>query len=75
MERILVTGATNIGKAGVATIVYKWGQQFDENNLVLGWTPTEGEAALRKSQGKSEVELRAEAAKVLPIVLMCERKV
>lgn len=43
------------------------------NYLVLGWTPTEGEVALRKSQGKSEAELRAEAAKVLPMGRMCER--
>lgn len=28
MKRVLVTGAANIGKAGVATIVYKWGQNF-----------------------------------------------
>ncbi len=43
------------------------------NYLVLGWTPTEGEVALRKSQGKTEAELRKEAAAVLPMGRMCER--
>lgn len=33
MERVLATGASNIGKAGVATMVYRWGQEFD--NTVL----------------------------------------
>ena len=31
------------------------------NYLVMGWTPTDGELALRKSQGMSEQELRKEA--------------
>lgn len=43
------------------------------NYLVLGWTPTEGEVELRRSQGITEAELRAEAAKVLPMGRMCER--
>lgn len=29
MDRVLVTGGAQVGKAGVATIVYKWGQNFD----------------------------------------------
>ena len=37
MERVLVTGATNIGKAGVATIIYKWGQQFNSNEIVYDY--------------------------------------
>ena len=42
------------------------------NYLTLGWTPTEGELALRESQGESEEELRARAAGILPMGRMCE---
>lgn len=43
------------------------------NYLTLGWTPTEGEVALRNSQGTSEAELRKQAAVVLPMGRMLER--
>lgn len=43
------------------------------NYLTLGWTPTEGEIALRNSQGESEAELRHRAAEILPMGRMCER--
>lgn len=43
------------------------------NYLTLGWTPTEGEVELRKSQGISEAELRKEAAAVIPMGRMPER--
>ncbi len=43
------------------------------NYLTLGWTPTEGEVALRLSQGESEAELRKRAAEILPMGRMCER--
>ena len=43
------------------------------NYLRLGWTPTEGEVALRNSQGESEAELRKRAADILPMHRMCER--
>lgn len=43
------------------------------NYLTLGWTPTEGEVALRNSQGESEAELRKRAAEILPMGRMCER--
>ena len=43
------------------------------NYLTLGWAPTEGEVALRNSQGQTEAELRAEAAGILPMGCMCER--
>jgi 2-deoxy-D-gluconate 3-dehydrogenase len=43
------------------------------NYLTLGWTPTEGEVALRISQGQTEAELRREAASILPMGRMCER--
>lgn len=42
------------------------------NYLTLGWTPTEGEVALRESQGESEEELRKRAAAILPMGRMCE---
>lgn len=43
------------------------------NYLTLGWTPTEGEVALREAQGESEVELRKRAATILPMGRMCEQ--
>lgn len=42
------------------------------NYLVMGWTPTDGELALRKSQGISEDELRTEASAALPLGRMTE---
>lgn len=47
-------------------------EQIRCNYLTLGWTPTEGELALRESQGITEEELRAEAAGILPMGRMCE---
>ena len=43
------------------------------NYLTLGWTPTEGEASLRNSQGITEAELRRRAADILPMGRMLER--
>lgn len=43
------------------------------NYFTLGWTPTEGEVALRKSQGETEAELRKRAGTILPMGRMCER--
>lgn len=43
------------------------------NYLALGWTPTDGEIALRIAQGSSEAELRKEAAKVIPMGRMNEK--
>lgn len=43
------------------------------NYLTLGWTPTEGEVALRNSQGETEAELRKRAAGILPMGRMLER--
>ena len=48
-------------------------EQIRCNYLTLGWTPTEGEVALRNSQGESEVELRQRAAEILPMGRMLER--
>src|SRR5574344_2037763 len=42
------------------------------NYLVMGWTPTGGELALRRSQGISEDELRKDAAMVIPLGRMTE---
>ncbi|WP_144362889.1 glycosyltransferase [Mediterraneibacter gnavus] len=42
MKRVLVTGGANIGRAGVATIVYKWGQEFDSNKLVYDYLMQRG---------------------------------
>jgi len=42
------------------------------NYLTLGWTPTEGEIALRESQGETEAQLRERAAGILPMGRMCE---
>jgi len=42
------------------------------NYLTLGWTPTEGEIALRNSQGETEEQLRKRAAGSIPIGRMCE---
>lgn len=43
------------------------------NYLALGWTPTDGEVALRVSQGQTEADLRREAAKVIPMGRMNEK--
>lgn len=48
-------------------------EQIRCNYLTLGWTPTEGEVALRNSQGESEPELRRRAAGILPMGRMLER--
>lgn len=42
------------------------------NYLVMGWTPTDGELALRRSQGITEDELRLEASAALPLGRMTE---
>lgn len=47
-------------------------EQIRCNYLTLGWTPTEGEVALRKTLGESESELRQRAASILPMGRMCE---
>ena len=48
-------------------------EQIRCNYLTLGWTPTEGEVALRNSQGETEAELRKRAAEILPMGRMLER--
>jgi NAD(P)-dependent dehydrogenase (short-subunit alcohol dehydrogenase family) len=48
-------------------------EQIRCNYLTLGWTPTEGEVALRNSQGMTEVELEKQAAEILPMGRMLKR--
>ena len=48
-------------------------EQIRCNLLTLGWTPTEGEVALRAVQGMTEAELRKQAARILPMGRMLER--
>lgn len=48
-------------------------EQIRCNLLTLGWTPTEGEVELRKSQGMTEAELREYAASFIPMGRMSER--
>lgn len=64
-------------KGALLTLSNHIGKHYAEdkircNYLVMGWTPTDGELALRKSQGISETELRAEAAKAIPLGRMTE---
>ncbi len=47
-------------------------EQIRCNYLVLGWTPTEGELALRQRQGESAAALRKRAAGILPMGRMPE---
>lgn len=42
MKKVLVTGASNIGKAGVATILYNWGQNFDRDSVVYDYLAQRG---------------------------------
>lgn len=48
-------------------------EQIRCNYLTLGWTPTEGEVSLRRSQGMPEAELRRQASGILPMGRMLER--
>lgn len=48
-------------------------EQIRCNYLTLGWTPTEGEVAFRRTQGISEHQLRKQAANILPMGRMLER--
>lgn len=37
------------------------------NYITMGWTPTEGELELRKSQGLTEADLKEQAARIIPM--------
>ncbi len=64
-------------KGALYTLSNHIGKHYAEDNircnyLVMGWTPTDGELALRKSQGMTVEELHAEAAKAIPMGRMTE---
>lgn len=49
-------------------------EQIRCNYLTLGWTPTEGELALRRTQNESEAQLKQRAAGILPMGRMLDYK-
>ena len=58
MERVLVTGASKIGQAGVATMVFRWGQEFDSNKIIYDYLMQSGlpsqnyQDAIKKKGGR-----------------------
>ena len=64
-------------KAALSVLVTHVAKYYAENKIranyiTMGWTPTEGELALRKEQGMSEEELRKLAAQMIPAGRMQE---
>lgn len=64
-------------KAALSVLVTHIAKYYAEdriraNYITMGWTPTEGELALRKTQGMNEEDLRNLAAKVIPMGRMQE---
>lgn len=57
-------GALSVLTTHVAKYYAEYG--IRANYLTMGWTPTEGELALRREQGMSEEQLRELAAKMVP---------
>lgn len=60
--------------SGLVTHIAKYygENQIRINYITMGWTPTEGELALRKKQGMNEDELRKLAAGMIPMGRMQE---
>jgi NAD(P)-dependent dehydrogenase (short-subunit alcohol dehydrogenase family) len=61
-----------ISKGGVKILAEHLARRYGKyhirsNIIVMGWTPTEGELALRESQGVSKEELVAEASAYVPM--------
>lgn len=61
-----------ISKGGIKIIAENLARRYAELNVrsnivVMGWTPTEGEIALRASLGQSKEELIAEASAYIPM--------
>lgn len=61
-----------ISKGGLKTLSEHLARQYSRfkirsNIIVMGWTPTDGEIALRSSQGVSKEELIAEASHNIPM--------
>jgi len=61
-----------ISKGGLKTLSEHLARQYSRfkirsNIIVMGWTPTDGEIALRSSQGVSKEDLIAEASHYIPM--------
>ena len=61
----ITKGALNILSSHIAHHYAKY--QIRSNYIVMGWTDTEGEIELRKSQGITQEELQKKAASIIPI--------
>ena len=64
-------------KGALLTLTTHIAQHYAEfgiraNYITMGWTPTEGEIALRREQGLSQAELRALASSIVPAGRMTE---
>lgn len=64
-------------KGALLTLTNHIAQHYAEfgiraNHITMGWTPTEGEIALRRTQGMSPEELRALASSIVPAGRMTE---
>ena len=61
----ITKGALNILSSHIAHHYAKY--QIRSNYIVMGWTATDGEIELRKSQGISQEELQKNAARIIPM--------
>ena len=61
----ITKGALNILSSHIAHHYAKY--QIRSNYIVMGWTDTDGEIELRKSQGISQDELQKKAASIIPM--------
>ncbi len=61
----ITKGALNILSSHIAHHYAKY--QIRSNYIVMGWTDTDGEVELRKSQGISQDELQKKAASTIPM--------
>lgn len=61
----ITKGALNILSSHIAHHFAKY--QIRSNYIVMGWTDTDGEIELRKSQGISPEELQKKAASIIPM--------
>jgi len=61
----ITKGALNILSNHIAHHYAKY--QIRSNYIVMGWTDTDGEVELRKSQGISQDELQKKAASIIPM--------
>ena len=61
----ITKGALNILSSHIAHHYAKY--QIRSNYIVMGWTDTDGEIELRKSQGITQEELQKKAASIIPM--------